>query len=128
MNTVKKILVLEDEKPLSRVIQAKLEKTGFHSYMAQSVEEGQRLLNKIKDIDAIWLDHYLLGEEDGLSFAKECKRDSKYKDIPIFLVSNTASQEKILQYRHLGVNKCYLKAETQLNRVIQEISSFLGSS
>jgi response regulator of citrate/malate metabolism len=74
----------------------------------------------------IWLDHYLLGKENGLDFVSWCKNEEKqYKNIPIFVVSNTATPEKVQTYLRLGINKYYVKAEKRLEEIINEINSFL---
>ncbi|MBU2229610.1 DNA-binding response regulator, partial [Patescibacteria group bacterium] len=60
------ILVLEDEIPLQNAIKNKLETSGFDVITARRVIGGIDILeNEGNNIDAIWLDHYLLGKEDG---------------------------------------------------------------
>ncbi len=77
-------------------------------------------------MDVIWLDHYLLGKESGLDFVVWCKEEAAdYKNIPIFVVSNTATPEKIQTYLRLGINKYYVKAERRLDEIIKEIKFFL---
>jgi len=83
-------------------------------------------LEDIGNIDAIWLDHYLLGKETGLDFVAKIKaQDGKWKNIPIFVVSNTASSSNVHSYMRLGVSKYYVKAEHRLDEIINEIKLFL---
>ncbi len=118
----KTILVVEDERPLLEAIKTKLEKSGFNVVSARSVEQAKNHLLDIGQIDAVWLDHYLLGKENGLDFVVWCKRDgTDYKKIPIFVVSNTAGADKVQTYLKLGVNKYYVKAEKRLDEIIGEI-------
>jgi DNA-binding response OmpR family regulator len=70
----KTILVIEDERPLVKAIEAKLEKSGFDVVTARTVKQGLAYIDEIDSIDAVWLDHYLLGEETGLDFVAEMKR------------------------------------------------------
>ncbi len=124
MNNIKNILVVEDERPLLEAIRTKLELGGFNVVTARSVEEA---FNHIEDIniDAVWLDHYLLGKESGLDFVVKCKgENSKYKNIPIFVVSNTASPDKVKKYIQLGVSNYYTKAEKRLEDIINDIKCF----
>jgi CheY-like chemotaxis protein len=119
----KTILVVEDEKPLLEVIKTKLEKEGFSVVTARSVEQALGYLEDIGSINAVWLDHYLLGKEDGLDFVAKCKQpDSWCKDIPIFVVSNTASADKVHSYLKFGVTKYYVKAEKKLDEIVTEIN------
>lgn len=126
MTHEKTILVIEDERPLIEAIKTKLEKNGFAVTTARTVEQALNYMEDIGTIDAIWLDHYLLGKEDGLDFVTKLKsHDGKWKHIPIFVVSNTASPDKVQSYIRLGISKYYVKAEHRLDEIIKEIRSFL---
>lgn len=129
MQNEKIVLVVEDERPLLEAIKAKLETSGFEVVTARSVEQAFNHLQDIERIDAIWLDHYLLGKEDGLDFVSKCKIDgSGCRTIPIFVVSNTASADKVQAYMKLGVNKYYVKAEKRLDEIIADIREELNNS
>lgn len=120
------ILVIEDERPLVEAITTKLEKSGFVVVTARTVEQAFNYIDELGHIDAIWLDHYLLGKEEGLDFVAKCKEEeSKCSHIPIFVVSNTASPDKVQSYIRLGISKYYVKAEHRLDEIINEIKSFL---
>lgn len=123
----KVILVVEDERPLLEAIKTKLEISGFDVVTARSVQQALNHLKDIAKVDAIWLDHYLLGRESGLDFVAKCKEDgSLSKHVPIFVISNTASADKIQAYLKLGVNKYYVKAEKRLDAIIAEIKKELS--
>ena len=69
----KTILIVEDERPLYRIIKSKFEAEGFSALTAKSVSQAlNHLKNGIK-IDAVWLDHYLLGKRNGLDFVAKIK-------------------------------------------------------
>lgn len=121
----KTILVVEDEKPLLEAIHTKLEKSGFSVVTARTAEQAYGLLEDIAKVDIIWLDHYLLGKENGLDLVAKIKNDEKYKKIPIFIVSNTASAEKVQSYINLGVNKYYIKSNYRLDKIISDIRECL---
>lgn len=124
----KNVLVVEDERPLSDAIKSKLEKSGFGVVTARSVEQAMAYFSEAVKIDAIWLDHYLLGSESGLDFVAKIKQDdSAWKKIPIFVVSNTASADKVQSYLRLGVNKYYTKSDHKLEEIINDIRDYLGS-
>lgn len=130
MNTMDKnktVLVLEDEKPLLEAIKLKLEKNGFSVVTARSVDQAKQYTEDLEKIDVIWLDHYLMGKEDGLDFIAWCKKEDnvKCKFIPIFVVSNTASNDKVSAYLALGAEKYFVKANHKLDEIIKEISETL---
>lgn len=129
MDNQKTVMVIEDEKPLVEAIRTKLEKNGFTVVTGRSVKQALEFLEEGVKIDAIWLDHYLLGLENGLDLMAKMKEEkSKYKKIPIFVVSNTATPDKIQSYLRLGANKYYTKADNRLEDIIRDINDYLADS
>lgn len=123
----KSILVVEDEMPLLKAIQAKLERSGFDVVSARSVEQAVGYIEDGVHIDAVWLDHYLLGKENGIDLVTKCKSEWKHTlSIPIFLISNTASNDKVQTYLKLGVDRYYVKAQVRLDTIIEDIKEELG--
>ena len=123
------ILLIEDERPLVQVIEAKLEKAGFDVVSARTIDQGLNYLEDIKVVAAVWLDHYLLGEKTGLDFIAKLKStDSKWVNVPIFVVSNTASSGNLRSYMRLGVTKYFVKAEHRLDQITKDIKEYLNSS
>ena len=127
INQGKVILVLEDERPLLEAIKIKLEKNNFEVVTTRTVEQAKEYVKDLNKIDAIWLDHYLIGKETGLDFLAWCKEEDniKCKFIPIFVVSNTASSDKVTTYMGLGVNKYFVKSNHKLDEIIKEIHKSL---
>jgi CheY-like chemotaxis protein len=116
------ILVVEDEPALAGVIARKLEMNVFDAVTVRSVEEAVARLHTTPRVDVIWLDHYLLGKENGLDLVVALKADdSPFKDIPIYVVSNTATPDKVKSYLQLGVQKYYTKADNKLEDIIADI-------
>lgn len=124
----KTILVLEDEQALADAIRAKLEKYGFAVTTARTVEQALAYLDELHQVDAIWLDHYLLGTKNGLDFVAELKVvGGKWNGTPIFVISNTASPEMVRSYMHLGIKRYYVKAEHRLDEIIEDIKRAVES-
>ena len=115
------ILVLEDERQLARAVHDAFAKQGFDPIIVSTVEDGLKELNNLKTVDVIWVDHYLLGTESGLDFVVEIKNHDEWKNIPIFVVSNTASTTNIRSYIQLGVTNYYTKADYDITQIINEI-------
>lgn len=144
------ILVIEDERPLLKVINTRLEKNGFGVIIArsvdevfsagienikqgsidvQSIEEALNHLKNLEKIDAIWLDHNLVGKENGIDLVKKIKANSgRWKKIPIFVVSNTEGSETIKSYTDLGISKYYIKSNHRLDEIIKDLNSFLDKN
>lgn len=127
-NQNKVILVLEDERPLLEAIRLKLGKNNFDVVTARKVEQAKAYVTDLERVDAVWLDHYLIGQEDGLDFLAWCKEydGGKYKGIPIFVVSNTASADKVSTYMQLGAKEYFVKSNHRLDEIINAITAYLN--
>lgn len=124
----KTILVIEDERPLVEVISTKLENVGFDVITARTVDQGLHYMEDVSSIDAVWLDHYLLGEKTGLDFVAKLKSaGSPWTHVPIFVVSNTASEGNLQSYMQLGVNLYSVKSDHRLDQITNDIKSFLDN-
>ena len=119
------ILILEDDQPLTRALSDALVKNGFAVFTAATVEGGIKKLEHTKHIDVIWLDHYLLGTENGIDFVVKVKNHPEWKSIPIFVVSNTASAPSIRSYLELGVSNFYTKSDYDMTQIISDIEATL---
>ena len=123
------ILVVEDERPLLEAIKIKLENNSIEAVTARSVTQALAYLEDLPKIDAVWLDHYLLGEQSGLELVAAIKKaDSPWKSVPIFVVSNTASNDKVSAYIQFGVEKYFIKSNYRLDMIISEIKEVLAKS
>ena len=122
-NNTKTILVVEDERALLEAIMIKLSKSGFKILSTRNIKQAKEYLSGPEKIDAIWLDHYLLGKESGLDLIVWCKENNnKCKETPIFIVSNTVSSDKVLTYMSLGANKFFVKSNHSLDEIIKDIA------
>ncbi|NTV22215.1 MAG: response regulator [Candidatus Yonathbacteria bacterium] len=125
---MKHILVLEDDSALITAIEHQLSMRGFSPVIARTVEEGLSVIDGEEHIDAIWLDHYLLGKQNGLDFVARLKGSEHTKNIPVFVVSNSAGAESMTSYMRLGVEQYYTKADYDLSQIINDISYALENA
>lgn len=121
MNKKLTVLVVEDDSQLLRAIITKLTGEGIRTLSARSVPAALKYLAKgfYPKPDVIWLDHYLLGDENGLDLVATIKPIQRTADIPIVVVSNSASSEKIAEYHRQGIFKYIGKAETSLAEIVE---------
>ena len=119
----KTILVLEDEMPLLKAIRIKLEASGYDVVTARSVQQALNTLEDVGKVDVIWTDHYLLGNDTGLDFVSKIKADPRWKDIPVFVVSVTASPHNVESYMSLGAKKFYTKHEYRIDDIIKDMDT-----
>ncbi len=117
----KTILVLEDERTLAKAVHDALTTRGFEVTLVNNVQDGLEQLKNVGHVDAIWLDHYLLGSGNGVDFVIEVKSKKEWQTIPVFVVSNTASTTNIRSYIQLGVHNYYTKADYDINQIISDV-------
>lgn len=87
----KKMLIIEDDANISRLVQYSLDKAGFHAMVALTGEDGLNLLQK-NTVDAIVLDLMLPGM-DGLEVCKHVRQNPRTADVPIIML--TAKGEEV---------------------------------
>ena len=119
------VLIVEDEQPLLNDIRDKLRTKGFDVVTSRSVKQAVDYINEVDNIDLIWLDHYLEGQENGLDLVMYLKQNTHSQaHIPIFLISNTSYPEKYQSYLALGVDKYYTKSNYSLNQIVDDVRTF----
>jgi len=86
-------------------------------------EKGLEILKKEKP-DLIWLDLLLPGM-GGFEFLEWVRKQPSLRDIPVVIVSVSASPEKIRRAFELNVVDYLVKSQYQLGDVVKRIKSFL---
>jgi two-component system phosphate regulon response regulator PhoB len=86
-----KILIVEDEKNIAKLIRYNLEKAEYNCYSVQSGEDAIPILKK-HSIDLILLDIMLPGI-DGFEVCRRIKQEESLKNIPIVIL--TAKGEEV---------------------------------
>jgi len=86
-----KILVIEDDANISKLIAYNLEKAGYECALALTGEEALEVLKK-QNVHFVVLDIMLPGM-DGLEVCRALKQDNKHKNIPIIML--TAKGEEV---------------------------------
>lgn len=92
MNRARRILIIEDEKDISRILMDYLLINGYESHTAESGEEGLRMIERLKP-DFIILD-IMLPDADGIDL---CRQIRERHETPILILSARGSDtDKVL--------------------------------
>lgn len=122
------IMVVEDETLLLQAITKKIKLSNMDVLSCASGKQAVDYLNSLEEMpDAIWLDYYLK-DMNGLAFMQELKTNPKWADIPVLVVSNSASPDKVHNMLALGARKYILKAEYRLDEIIGMIRTFINDN
>lgn len=116
----KKILVVEDEKPMARVLELKLSYSGF---LTKSVFNGEEALNLLKTekFDLMLLD-LMMPKVDGFSVLEEIKKIGL--NLPVFVLSNLSQTDDEKKAKELGAIKFFIKSDTPINQIIESIKKY----
>ncbi len=121
----KKILIIEDEKPVLRALIEKFSVEGFDVLQAENGEEGVASAEKNKP-DAILLD-LIMPVMTGLQALKAIREGSDYgKHVPIVILTNLDPNEKISEEVSLYEPSFYIiKADMKIEEVIRKVKDLL---
>jgi DNA-binding response OmpR family regulator len=119
MPNIKKILIVEDERPLAHALELKLEHEGFSVAVAVNGQEALDMLAK-QTFDLVLLD-LVMPEMDGFQVLEKLK-DTPDKPI-FFVLSNLSQHEDETRVRELGAQKFYIKSDTPLTTIVEDIKA-----
>lgn len=101
------ILVVEDDPAIVEVVQAQLERAGFH---VDSANDGQEGMEKTFDglPDAIVLD-LSMPKVDGFEMLRRLRGQRALRDIPVLVLSARSSRTDVLTALDLGARDYMVK-------------------
>ena len=118
----RKILIVEDEKPMARILEVKLKNQGFDAHAVFSGEEGlTELLTGTYDL--VLLDIMMPGV-DGWKILSEAKE--KNISTKILVTSNLSQEQDIAEAKKLGAVGFIVKSNTTLAGIVEEVLSVLS--
>jgi two-component system, OmpR family, alkaline phosphatase synthesis response regulator PhoP len=103
----KKILVVDDERHIVRLVQVNLERAGYEILTAY---DGVEALEKVKSEspDMVVLD-VMMPRMDGFEVLKNLQADPRYQDIPVIMLTAKAQDADIFKGWSSGVSSYLTK-------------------
>ena len=120
---MKRILIIEDEKPLAKVLGLKLIRNGYQVTTVENGEQGLHELDTHK-FDLLILD--IMTHKVG-GFAVLEEMSAKNINVPVIVVSNLSQHEDIKKAKSLGVKDYYVKADISLESLVKNINKLFSS-
>ena len=121
-----KILIIEDEDVLAKVLEEKFKKIGFTPKIAKDGEEATKMAKAFKP-NLILLD-LMLPKKDGFVVLKELKGDEFLKEIPVVIISNLEEDDNIKKGLAMGAVDYFVKSSHSINEIVDKLkSAFLKS-
>lgn len=120
---IKKVLLVEDEEPVRRVIRAALEAAGIAVIEADNGEVATQLAFQERP-DLIMLD-VLMPKMHGMEALQKLKEDSWGKTVPVVLLTNVADDPAVQEAVRSGRATLLNKAEVKLDEIIVAVKNTL---
>ena len=119
----KKILAIEDDRFLRKLLIDRLLEEG---YSVEGAIDGEEGLKKTKEstFDLILLDLVLPGI-GGFEVLVSLKKDQNLKKIPVLILSNLGQKEEIEKGLKLGAIDYIIKAHFTLDEIVEKIKKIL---
>ncbi|OGY55161.1 MAG: hypothetical protein A2951_02560 [Candidatus Buchananbacteria bacterium RIFCSPLOWO2_01_FULL_56_15] len=123
MQTKKKILIIEDDVFLSKLLARQLEDSGFETVLAANGKEG--LAKAVANpADLVLLD-VMLPDVDGFDILSQLKAEGASKDAPVIIISNLGQAEDIQQSRQLGAVDHIVKSDLSLDELVKKVKQYI---
>lgn len=120
---MKKILIVDDEQDIVESLKFVLEAAGYTCYSAFNGEDGLRLAKELLP-DLIILD-VMMPKINGYKISRLLKYDSKYKNIPILMITARSQEEDKLIGEETGADE-YITKPFDLDDVVKKVEQYLG--
>jgi len=120
----KTILLVEDDPFMVEIYSIKLKEMGFS---VKPALDGQEALKKLEEDmpDLVLLD-IVLPNMDGWELLKRIKKEERFKDLKVDLLSNLGQKPEIEKGMELGAVKYIIKAHHTPSEVAAQIKELLG--
>ncbi len=120
----KRILIIEDEKPLAHALELKLSHEGFDIVATGSGEEALTLLAK-DHFDLVLTDLIIPGV-DGFKVL-ETIQEKKMK-IPVIVMTNLNQEEDRKRASDLGATSFFVKSNSPISLIVETVKNIMVAS
>ncbi len=116
--TPKKILIVEDEIPMAKVLELKLKKAGYLTRVANDGVEALKALGE-ETFDLMLID-MIMPMKDGFTVLQEMSPGRVHT---IFAMSNLGMPEDIAKVKKLGAKEYFVKSDTDVKTIVSTINA-----
>ena len=121
--TMKKILLIEDEELIIKLLSKKLAAIGYDVSLAMNGQEGvEKMKQNIPDL--VLLD-IVMPRMGGFEVMTEMKKDEKLAKIPVIIISNSGQPLELERAKELGAADWLVKTEFDPKEVAEKIQKYI---
>lgn len=119
----KKVMLIEDDRFLSSLIKARLEKDGI---VVQQAFDGEDAIKRLPDEkpDLVILD-LIMPKTNGFDVLKTISMTPGIETTPVVIVSNLAQDSDIEKARQLGAKEYFVKVKISIDDLIGKIENIV---
>lgn len=119
----KTVLIVEDEKPLLKLMTEKLEESNFNVLQALNGKTG--LSSALKEHPDLILLDIIMPQMDGMTMLRELRKDEWGKEADVVILTNLSDSEKTAEAAELGTDSYIIKTDLNLADLIKMVQSRL---
>jgi len=119
-----KIVLIEDDEILSKIICEELTDVGFIVKRAFDGKEGSRLVESEKP-DLVLLD-IILPQKNGFEVLEYIKKSPKLHHTPVVLLTMLGSNSDIEHGFSLGASSYIVKGQHTVSEIVEKVENFFG--
>jgi DNA-binding response OmpR family regulator len=117
------ILIVEDDLFLLKAYGIKFKQEGWHTVL---LSEGAAAMTYLAEAppDVVILDLALPGTS-GFEIFEAIRKDARWKDIPVFVLTNSDQGEDLARAKKLGAAEYIVKVNTGINDIVEKIKIYI---
>ena len=119
-----KILLIEDDEILSKVIYEELKEADFEVYQALDGKSGLELIRS-KRPDLVLLD-ILMPKMNGFDVLSVMKKSPDTESIPVIVLTMLGSDDDIKKGLQLGANDYIVKSQHAVAEIVEKVRDFFS--
>lgn len=118
----KKVLIVEDEKPMNKALSLKLKHAGYETVQAYNGEEALEQLQG-GSFDIVLTD-LIMPKMDGLTLLARMKEEQI--DLAVIVLTNLSQEEDKQKAMDLGAKDFFVKSNTPIVDIVQYVERILA--
>ena len=119
----KKIMIVEDDRFLSSLMKARLEKEGFS---VDQAFDGEEALAKLKsEVPALVILDLIMPKVTGFEVLQTISITPQLDKVPVVILTNLAQDSDIEKARELGAKEYFVKVKVSIDDLVGKIKALV---
>ncbi len=116
-------MVIEDDRFLSTVIKARLEKMGAE--VTQAFDGEEALANLLRQKPNLIILDLIMPKKTGFDVLEKISNTPELKTIPVVILSHLAQESDIEKAKQLGATAYFVKVKVSIDEVVEKVASLM---